>query len=1042
MPAHRVGSRLRCRPALGIGFASAVALAGMAIAAAAPPVVETEPLVPEQQRDRFKLPAGFEIQLVAAEPQIQKPMNMAFDARGRLWVTHSVEYPFAAGADKKPRDGLTILEDFGPDGRARKATLFADELNIPIGVLPLPRPPGGKTAAIVWSIPHIWKLTDTDDDGKADQREILYGPFDFADTHGNQNSFRLGADGWVYANHGFRNNSKIKSRGAGDVVLELSSGNTYRFRPDGSAIEQVSWGQVNPFGMAFDALGNQFNADCHTRPLTMLLPGGRYTSIFAAKNADYDDGLGPAPETTRDGHGSTGIAAVAIADTDRFPPAYRDQVFVGNVVNCRVHADAVAWRGSSPWVDKPTDFLTCDDLWFRPVDLQLGPDGGLYVADFYNCIIGHYEVDLKHPRRDRDRGRIWRVVWKGEPAAPAIEPAVPADLTKLPNDALVARLGDPTETVRRLAMEELVERGRGDAAVVDLLRRRSPAEHHRARAVRALALLGKLDAATIAAAMADESRLVRVHAVKAVAALPGWDESRAAVVLPRLADADPFVRRAAVEALAKHPSVAAIEPLLRCLVDTPAHDMQLIHAVRIALRSQIAAATPEQLASLDTKAAGLDMGLLSEAAAAVKNPAAAWLSFTVVRGSGLPVTAWLKPLEAVAGACTVEQVADAARAARTACGDDVAMQGSALQALLGTLRAVGRQPKADSDVGRWAADFVGRVLAGAGAGKPEAAVRTAVAVAKEVKEPRLAAAWADIGQIAQNTGWQESTRTAAIEALLTLDRGRTTDRAAALIANPAEPYAVRIAFARQCAGEDSAPLRASIGAAMKTASAAQQKDLAMALMTRKEGGGELLDLVGAGRASALLLQDGQVVGRLKQCGIEGVDEKIKTLSAGLQPADKRIHNTIGKVVGQFGKAGGSADTGAELFVKNCAACHRFANQGGLVGPQLDGIGQRGPERLLEDILDPSRNVDEAFRTTIVTLADGRVVSGLRLREEGDDVVFADAAGKEVRVAKGEIEEAKTSRVSPMPANMIDQVGEANLPHLLAYLLQRPAAAKP
>ena len=79
---------------------------------------------------------------MAAEPEIQKPMNMAFDTRGRLWVTHSVEYPFAAAADKKPRDGLTILEDFGPDGRARKATLFADELNIPIGVLPLPRPPG------------------------------------------------------------------------------------------------------------------------------------------------------------------------------------------------------------------------------------------------------------------------------------------------------------------------------------------------------------------------------------------------------------------------------------------------------------------------------------------------------------------------------------------------------------------------------------------------------------------------------------------------------------------------------------------------------------------------------------------------------------------------------------------------------------------------------------------------------------------------------------------------------------------------------------
>jgi putative heme-binding domain-containing protein len=214
----------------------------------------------------------------------------------------------------------------------------------------------------------------------------------------------------------------------------------------------------------------------------------------------------------------------------------------------------------------------------------------------------------------------------------------------------------------------------------------------------------------------------------------------------------------------------------------------------------------------------------------------------------------------------------------------------------------------------------------------------------------------------------------------------------------------------------------------------------MVLLERKEGGSLLLDLIGSGRASALLLQDGQVVGRLKQQGIADLDERIKTLTAGLQPADKRIQDTIGRVAGHFGKAGGSAETGGELFVKNCAACHRYANRGGLVGPQLDGVGQRGADRLLEDILDPSRNVDEAFRTTTVTLADGRVVSGLRLREEDGSVVFADATGKEVRVPKGEIEETMTSRLSPMPANVIDLVGEANLPHLLAYLLQQPAKA--
>ena len=126
--------------------------------------------------------------------------------------------------------------DFGPDGRARRAERFAEGLNIPIGVLPL----GAGHEAIVWSIPHIWKLTDADHDGRAEKREILYGPFDVADTHGNQNAFRLMPDGWVYACHGFRNDSHVRLRGEGPVVMHLQSGNASRFRPDGSAIEQVT----------------------------------------------------------------------------------------------------------------------------------------------------------------------------------------------------------------------------------------------------------------------------------------------------------------------------------------------------------------------------------------------------------------------------------------------------------------------------------------------------------------------------------------------------------------------------------------------------------------------------------------------------------------------------------------------------------------------------------------------------------------------------------------------------------------------------------
>ncbi|MFN9368577.1 MAG: PVC-type heme-binding CxxCH protein [Planctomycetia bacterium] len=1021
-------------------FASAVALVLTSNAIAAPPVAMPDPLAPDQQRAKFTLPAGFEIQLVAAEPQIQKPMNMAFDARGRLWVTHSVEYPFAAKAGIKARDGLTILEDFGPDGRARKATLFADELNIPIGVLPLPRPPEGKTAAIVWSIPHIWKLTDTDDDGKADQREILYGPFDFADTHGNQNSFRLGADGWVYANHGFKNQSQARLRGEGKVVLELKSGNTYRFRPDGSAIEHVTWGQVNPFGMCFDALGNRFNADCHTRPLTMLLPGGRYQSLFAARNADYDDGLGAAPVTTTDGHGSTGIAAVAFGETDRLPEAYQGNAFVGNVVTRRVHRDPIAWRGSSPWVEKPADFLTCDDPWFRPVDMYLGPDGGLYIADFYNFIIAHYEVRLDDPRRDRHRGRIWRVVWNGEAGTAAAEPGVIVDLTKLSTEVLAARLGDPNETVRRLAMEEVVERGRGDAAVAEMLRRTSPSEFHRARAVRALALLGKLDAATIAAAVADESRLVRVHVVQALGGLTDWTPSHADAVCGRLVDPDPFVRRAAAESLARHPMRSSIQSLISCWGETPTEDAQLIHALRIALKFQLTALEQRDWAGID--ATGDAAARLCEIAVTVPHAVAAARAVEIARGQQLPGKAWPNLLRSVWQRCSAEQIEAAVRTARTACGTDMALQADLLLPLLSPAPQSGRGPETSPEIVQWAVDFAIKTLATGGQGLDGDRLTAACAVVKELKDPRLAGTWDPLWRIARKVDVKEAERMDAIAALLAVDSGRTLDAAAALIATGTEPYPVRIAFARQCGPEDAASMRTAIGAALKSAGAAQQKELAMALVTRKAGGEELLGLVTAGKVSALLLQDAQVLGRLKLCGIAGLDSRIKTLTVGLQPTDKRIEQVIRDTAGKFAEAAGSVATGAEVFTKNCAACHRLADRGGLIGPQLDGVGQRGPERLLEDILDPSRNVDEAFRTTTVTLADGRVVSGLQLREEGAHIVFADATGKEVLVPKEEIEETATSPVSPMPANMIDQVGEANLPHLIAYLLQQAAGTSP
>src|SRR5262249_1536372 len=145
----------------------------------------------------FKLPPGFEAQLVAAEPDIHKPMNLAFDDRGRLWVTDTLEYPYPAPAGRKARDTVKILEDFGPDGKARKVTTFAEHLHIPIGLLPLPG--AHPQEALVHSIPRILRLRDTKGAGHADHRESTYERIEFRDTHGMTSAFTWGFDGWVYA---------------------------------------------------------------------------------------------------------------------------------------------------------------------------------------------------------------------------------------------------------------------------------------------------------------------------------------------------------------------------------------------------------------------------------------------------------------------------------------------------------------------------------------------------------------------------------------------------------------------------------------------------------------------------------------------------------------------------------------------------------------------------------------------------------------------------------------------------------------------------
>ena len=525
-------------------------------------IAQSDPRTPAEEQKCFHLPPGFAIELVASEPAIGKPINLNFDDRGRIWLTQSLEYPFPAPPGRTPRDMIKILECTHGGGVADRVTTFADGLNIPIGILPI------TNGALVYSIPNIYRVLDTDGDGRADKRELLYGGFGFRDTHGMASSFTWGFDGWIYACHGYSNTSVVK--GADGHAVKMQSGNTYRMKLDGSHVEQFTHGQVNPFGLCFDPLGNLYSADCETKPVTMLLRGGYYQSF-----GKPDDGLGFAPEMCDHEHGSTAIAGMVYYAADHFPPEYRNTVFIGNVVTNRINHDRLEQHGSSYRAILQPDFLTCDDPWFRPVDLKLGPDGALYVADFYNRIIGHYEVPLMHPGRDRTRGRIWRIVYrgpdgKGKPVQPR------ADWSKATIPELIGDLAHPNLIVRMKATNQLVDRGGQEAvAAVRAVMKPEFLAFQRMHGLWVLERLHALDDAMLEAATKDRERGVRVHAMRVLAERPTLSAAQHDWILAGLKDSDAFVQRAAADALGTHPSVQNMDPLLALRHRVPPDDTHL-----------------------------------------------------------------------------------------------------------------------------------------------------------------------------------------------------------------------------------------------------------------------------------------------------------------------------------------------------------------------------------------------------------------------------------------------------------------------------------
>ena len=1172
----------------GLVFALALlACTGRAVDPFADVVRKTDPLTPDQERLSFHLPAGFDVQLVAAEPEIGKPMNMAFDAQGRLWVTQSREYPFAAPLDKPGRDTIKVLSGFDANGRARKISTFAEGLNIPIGLYPY------KNGVIAFSIPNIYFFQDTDGDGRADKKELVLGRFGFErDTHGLTSAFRRGYDGWLYADHGYNNETTLTARDSS--TIKMQSGNCYRFKPDGSHVEQYSWGQVNPFGLMFDPLGDLWSADCHSSPVYQLLRGAYYPSF-----GKPHDGLGFGPDICTHSHGSTAIAGMLLYAADNFPEEYRGNTFIGNVMTCRINRDSLIEHGSTRVAKEEPDFLSSDDPWFRPVDLQLGPDGAIYVADFYNRIIGHYEVPLDHPGRDRERGRIWRIFYAGQDSVPppaarhsAADTRHTFDLSRASAAELISELGSSNITRRLLAMNELVDR-MGPSAIAPvkrMMRGRKSSGFQRIHGLWVLHRLNGLEEKVLAAAARDKDRGVRVHALRVLSATAVWSPQQGELALAGLGDVDPYVQRAAADALGRHPAFKQIRPLLALRQRVPANDTQLLHVVRMALRDQL---RPDgSLSRLQNPALSeADSRAIADAAVGLKSDEAGRFLLGHLQRFGEPrdnLTAYLRHAARYAPESNLSELAGFAR---SKFADDIDFQlalfrsiqegttqrGAALAPavrewgaelagrLLVSVDPAGLEwrnspikggdttnpwflEKRNSSDGDKTAQFIsslspgGEKLTGILRSKPftipaklsffmaghdgspdkpprkKNLIRLREAGTQEVlahsAPPRNDTArpfsW-DLSKYAGKQGYLEivdgnaghsfawlavgrfdppvvalpsiipnqvdkrqlaaaelagalrlarlepklagllsdpnadaDARAAAAKALATLSAEAHLPAFARILSDAEEPSRLR-EKAAALLGEINSPMaRMSLVEALRTAPTSLQTQVGLALASHLEGAEGLLQAAADGKASARLLQDQGIKDRLAVSKPADLAQRMQKLTANLAPANEQRQKLLDERRAGFNPGEASASQGAQVFKQYCAICHSMDGQGALIGPQLDGVGGRGADRLMEDILDPNRNVDRAFRTTLLILKDGDVQTGLFRREEGEMLVLADSTGKETSVSKNQVQERRESETSLMPDNFSEVIPLEDFNHLIAYLLSKgskPAALR-
>jgi putative heme-binding domain-containing protein len=963
---------------------------------------------PAAERAAMTVADGYEVTLFASDPMIAKPLQINFDPQGRLWVSSSKVYPQIQPGEVA-NDTVTILEDRDGDGAADHHTVFADGLLMPTAVLP------GDGGAYVANSTEMLHLADTDGDGTADQRRVILAGFGAEDTHHILHTFRWGPDARLFFNQSIYIHSHVETPSG---VKRLNGGGIWRFLPRTLALDVFARGWVNPWGHVFDPHGRSLVTDgAGGEGIYYGFPGAAYQAAVGTPRILH--GMNP---------GSPKYCGLEMIDGPHLPADAQGTLITHDFRANRVCQFRLSESGSGFASEKLPDLIHSSRVTFRPIDVKMGPDGAIYVADWYNPIIQHGEVDFRDPRRDREHGRIWRITAKGRPLTERV------DFTSLSTEELLGQLSSSSGYARDMARR--------------VLWARNPVEVHDARSRWIASLNGagtgpevdrlKLEGLWLAQAIDRgsqddvdrpllESMLTSADArCRAAAArvVVDWADrldDPVALLAPGVDDPTMLVRLETVRALAAIGGQQAAELVLHA-VDHERDDA-LDYAVWLAARELELIWRPAVLAE-DFDDGGRPERVLFAIQAAQSGAAIPWVVDLLASRDQLPPSVIDQAENVIALYGSPEQ----ARLAFDVVIDPATSFGRA-EALLGSLLT--------------ATSTRGVVPAGDLSGLTNLLHTDGGPLS--VRAVEAVGVWGLTGLIepvqllAADTTRPDWLQEAAIKALGRLPADASAESLAALATNPQLTAGLRgAAIEALVAGDPDAA--ASAAAALLASAPPQgvQDRLFRGFLSRRGGGDRLADALADTPAIPRdILLRGLTLARGAGQPQPRLLPLLESLAKGESPVQTAAM-TAGDLTefASFISTSGDAARGEALYRREklqCVKCHRIRREGGRVGPDLTAIGASSPlDYLIDSLLHPEKNVKEGYNTLVVLTADGRVVTGIPVSETDEELVLRTAEDKTVSIRTADIDEASPG-ATLMPQGLVDGLTRQELADLVRYL---------